>query len=192
VKFDVQKLRRALEGRQAPPHSPSDAAVAAVLRCDDLGTHALLIRRTSHDLDPWSGHMAFPGGRVHRDDPTLLVTALRETREEVGLDLEADATLLGALQPLEAMALGKRQGFSITPFVFFLNGPGTLALDPSEVAEALWAPLDALARGEHQARHSYRHGQVTREMPAFDVQGRVVWGLTHRMLVNLLDLASDP
>jgi hypothetical protein len=90
------------------------------------------------------------------------------------------------------VALGKRQGFAVTPFVFLLEGPSSLSLDASEVAEALWAPLDALARGEHHAQHTYRHGQVKREMPAFDVQGRIVWGLTQRMIVNLLDLARDP
>jgi 8-oxo-dGTP pyrophosphatase MutT (NUDIX family) len=136
--------------------------------------------------------MAFPGGRVHDDDHSLLFTAVREAREEVGLDLDSDATLLGPLDPLDAIALGRRQGFAITPFVFLLHGTTSLCLDPTEVTEALWAPLDALARGEHRARHSYRHNQVQREMPAFDVQGRIVWGLTHRMLVNLLDLARVP
>jgi 8-oxo-dGTP pyrophosphatase MutT (NUDIX family) len=192
VNFDFERLRSALRAQPAPPHAPNAAAVAAVLRRVEAGTEALLIRRTSHELDPWSGHMAFPGGRVHDDDHSLLFTAMRETREEVGLDLDAHATLLGALEPLDAIALGKRQGFSVTPFVFLLEGPSSLVLDSSEVAEALWAPLDALARGEHRASHTYRHAEVKREMPAFDVQGRVVWGLTHRMLVNLLDLARDP
>jgi 8-oxo-dGTP pyrophosphatase MutT (NUDIX family) len=192
VKFDVERLRQALQQRPAPGHSPNAAAVAAVLRQVDAGTEALLIRRTPHELDPWSGHMAFPGGRMHDDDQSLLYTAMRETREEVGLDLVAHATLLGALEPLDAVALGKRQGFSVTPFVFLLEGPSGLSLDSSEVAEALWAPLDAFARGEHHAHHTYRQGQVKREMPAFDVQGRIVWGLTHRMIVNLLDLARDP
>jgi 8-oxo-dGTP pyrophosphatase MutT (NUDIX family) len=192
VKFDVERLRLALQQRPAPAHTPNAAAVAAVLRLQDTGTEALLIRRTQHELDPWSGHMAFPGGRVHDQDHSLLYTAMRETREEVGLDLDACATLLGTLDPLEAIALGKRQGFSVTPFVFLLEGSSNLSLDTSEVAEALWAPLDALARGEHRTSHTYRHGEVKREMPAFDVQGRVVWGLTHRMIVNLLDLARDP
>lgn len=192
MKFDVERLRHALQLRSAPAHASNAAAVAAVLRQVDAGTEALLIRRTPHELDPWSGHMAFPGGRVHDDDHSLLYTALREMREEVGLDLDAHATLLGSLEPLEAVALGKRQGFSVTPFVFLLEGSSNLSLDSSEVAEALWAPLDALARGEHRAQHTYRQGQVKREMPAFDVQGRIVWGLTHRMIVNLLDLARDP
>lgn len=163
-----------------------------MLRQVDAGTEALLIRRTSHDLDPWSGHMAFPGGRVHDDDRSLLITALRETREEVGLDLAAHATLIGPLDPLDAIALGKRQGFRITPFVFLLEGPQELQLDATEVAETMWAPLDALARGDHDTRHTYRYQDVSRELPAFEVQGQIVWGMTHRMLVNLLELARSP
>jgi len=173
-------------------HSPSAAAVAAVLRQSNGETEALLIRRSIHQQDPWSGHMAFPGGRVHNDDPDLLATAVREAREEVGLDLGACATLIGVLDPIEAVALGQRQGFTITPFVFLLHRVHSLALDPIEVEEAVWAPLGALGRGEHRTNHSYDRGGVRHELPAFDVQGRVVWGLTHRMLVNLLDLASQP
>lgn len=166
------------------------AAVAAVLRQSDSGSEALLIRRSTHAQDPWSGHMALPGGMHHADDATLLDTALRETLEEVGLDLRSSATLLGALEPLPAMARGRAVGFTVTPFVFLLHRPWELRLDPNEVQEVLWAPLDALGRGEHHTEHAYSHDQVRMRLPAFDVQGRVVWGLTHRMLTALLALGA--
>jgi 8-oxo-dGTP pyrophosphatase MutT (NUDIX family) len=184
-------LHDALRARATPTadHAAVAAAVAVVLRHATNDTEALLIRRSTHEHDPWSGHMAFPGGKRHSEDASLLHTALRETREEVGLDLGTGADLLGSLAPLEAMARGEPAGFTITPFVFLLSEPSELQLDTTEVDEALWVPLDRLCRGEQQTLHRYQRGEVRMELPAFDLGGHVVWGLTHRMLVSLLDLA---
>jgi hypothetical protein len=134
--------------------------------------------------------MAFPGGRKQGSDGSLLVTAVRETREEVGLDLQRHATLIGALSPVPAIAGGESAGFSITPFVFLLHEPQPLALDANEVDEAVWAALDPLCRGEGGIRHLHTLNGTQRELPAFDVHGKVVWGLTHRMLLGLLHLGS--
>jgi 8-oxo-dGTP pyrophosphatase MutT (NUDIX family) len=163
------------------------AAVAAVLRDSQRGPEILLIRRAEHPDDPWSGHMAFPGGREDPTDPDLLSTAVRETLEELSLDLRSSARLLGQLDMLPAVARGKRTGLTIAPFVFELTAEPELRLN-YEVAEVLWAPLDGLLRGVYATTYPYTiEGQEVR-LPAHDVEGRLVWGLTGRMLDGLLAL----
>ncbi|MEO0321649.1 MAG: CoA pyrophosphatase [Myxococcota bacterium] len=160
------------------------AAVASVLRPAEAGPEVLLIRRAEHPRDPWSGHMAFPGGRQDPEDADLLATAHRETLEEVGLDL-AGAELLGRGDDLEAIAQGKRAGLVVRPFVFWAPNAETGPMDASEVAEALWAPIVPLLRGERDTTYPYEHEGQRLRFPAYDIDGRIVWGLTHRMLTAL-------
>lgn len=181
--------------RTAPPELPSDAggrsaAVAAVLREVNLGPEVLLIRRAHREGDPWSGQMAFPGGRRDPEDASLLATAERETAEEIGLRLPETAELLGPLSPLEAVARGKRVGMTIQPFVFALTDVPPPFQPNHEVAEVIWAPLVPMLRGELDATHTYVHEGKPYPFPAFDVRGRIVWGLTHRMLTQFLERLS--
>ena len=163
------------------------AAVAIVVR-DAEGPQVLLIRRADHPDDPWSGHMAFPGGREDPQDQSLLATAIRETLEEVGLDLGHMGQLLGQLAPLPAMVRGRPVGMTVVPFIFELVSDAEL-LYSEEVVEAVWAPLDPLLQG--QLRTTFvveRDGGERVELPAHDVGGRPVWGLTYRMLDSLFEL----
>jgi len=185
-------LALGLSGRDAPGSSDEPvarASVAAVLRDPGAGRDAelLLIRRAERDGDPWSGHMAFPGGRRDAADPSLLATAVRETREEVGLDLEVHGALLAELPELHAIARGKRTGMLITPFVFALERDVALAYEEDEVAEALWAPFGPLARREAAGTIPYEVEGGTLHLPCLRVDGRVVWGLTYRMLEMLFE-----
>jgi 8-oxo-dGTP pyrophosphatase MutT (NUDIX family) len=160
------------------------AAVATILRSRPDGPEVLLIRRAENPQDPWSGHMAFPGGREAPQDPDLLATAIRETLEEIGLDLHRSAHLLGRLDALPAVARGRRVGLTIAPFVFELTEDAPL--EPNyEVAEWIWAPLDPLLRGALATTMPYEFEGQRLSLPAHDVQGRLVWGLTHRMLETL-------
>lgn len=190
----ISTIRRALEVL-APVHLDGDkrAAVATVLRPaaatrdHDSESEVLLIRRAEHPDDPWSGHMAFPGGRHEPEDEDLLHTAVRETLEEVGLSLDRDARLIGRLPDVPAIARGRRTGLIISPFVFELVDAPTLTPN-YEVAETLWAPLGPMLRGETATVRPYVHEGQRFEMPGFDVDGRVVWGLTYHMLGLLLEL----
>ncbi len=167
---------------RVPPDSPS-AAVAAVLRsAGDDDVEALFIRRAENPSDPWSGHMAFPGGRRDPGDPDLVHTARRETLEEVGLDLGENAELLGHLDEIEAIARGKPIGMVIRPYVFALRAPEVPLVPNYEVAEALWVPLGPLLRGEADSTYHYTGATFERVLPAYSVQGRIVWGLTYHML----------
>ncbi len=184
--LDVRRVRTALLAR---PHKPATlrgderfAAVAAVLRDRDGAAEVLLIRRAEHVGDPWSGHMAFPGGRQDPTDADLVHTAVRETEEEVGLRLDRDGELVGRLDDLPVNPLGKHLGLVIAPFVFAIEGDPELVLNTAEVTEFIWAPLEPLARGERNTHIEWKYGNQPLLLPGYDVEGRIVWGLTHRML----------
>jgi 8-oxo-dGTP pyrophosphatase MutT (NUDIX family) len=183
---DVRAVERLL-GQRAPADRMGDhrqAAVATVLRDGTRGAEVLLIRRAERDDDPWSGHMALPGGRLEPSDLDLLHTAIRETQEEVGLHLRDGGRLLGRLDDVPAIGRARFQDMVIRPFVFALVSTPELALN-EEVAEAFWAPLAPLLAGSADATKHYQHEDQTFELPAYDVEGRLVWGLTYHMLTTL-------
>lgn len=191
----VARLSSAAED-EAPAEATSErhgsdrwAAVAAILRQAPTGDAEILFMcRAERPGDPWSGHMAFPGGRHEARDPTLLRTAVRETLEEVGLDLDTGGTFLARLPPLQAMANGRSAGLRVVPFVFALDFHRTERLVLNhEVAAAMWAPLGPLARGEATATVEHAHGGATWRLPGLRVGDRVVWGLTYRMMEILFE-----
>jgi 8-oxo-dGTP pyrophosphatase MutT (NUDIX family) len=157
------------------------AAVAAILRPNGDETEILLIRRAERFGDPWSGHMALPGGHVESNDENLYATVTRETREEIGVNLEIQGEIVGRLDDLEVYAYGKPTGMIIAPYVFILQQEPVYRLN-DEVAEMLWGPLGQMARGEINAVKEYALDGVTLRLPAYDVNGRIVWGLTYRIL----------
>ncbi|MCA9574112.1 MAG: CoA pyrophosphatase [Myxococcales bacterium] len=169
--------------------SPKRAAVSVILRdaARGSGPEVLLMRRAESPRDPWSGHMSFPGGRFEPNDGNLLATAQRETLEEVGLDLTLEGAALGRLDDLEAVARAKRVGMVIRPYVFEVP-PDTRFATNHEVAELVWAPLPPMFAGERDAQHVYEFGGNRLQLPAFDVDGRVVWGLTYQMLGSFFRL----
>ncbi len=177
-------VRRVLEGRAPLELAEHEkwAAVAVLLREAASGPEVFLIRRAEHPRDPWSGHMAFPGGRHDAGDLTLLQTAMRETLEEVGLDLSSEAEKIGQLDDLQAIARGKPQETVIRPFVFEVHRESPIRVEESEVAEALWTPLLPLYRGEADTVRPYQWQGSQIDFPAYDVGGRLVWGLTYQML----------
>ena len=191
---DLAQIRAALAAREPEhvtgPEIERRAAVATVLRNHE-DPEVLLIRRAEHPEDPWSGHMAFPGGRHDREDRDLLHTALRETLEEVGLDLGKQARLVGRLDDIPAIARGLRTGMAIAPFVFELED-ASASLSPNyEVQEIVWAPLAPLLRGEADTTIAYPRDGQTWNLPAFDVEGRIVWGLTYQMLQHLFSVVRS-
>jgi 8-oxo-dGTP pyrophosphatase MutT (NUDIX family) len=190
----MERLRASLARRGArPTTAPPEqkrAAVAAILRDVDGDAEVLLIRRASHPNDPWSGHMAFPGGRLEPGDPDALAAAVRETREEIGLDLAAHGELLGALDDLPAGGR-VRSPLVVSPFVFRLRRAPGFLLKADEVDEVLWARLGPLRRGEAPATVPYEIGGKSIDLPGFRVGRDVVWGLTHRMLTCLFERFDD-
>lgn len=164
------------------------SAVAAVLRETAAGCEVLLIKRAERQGDPWSGHMAFPGGRHEASDQDLLATAIRETREEIGLALD-HAELIGVLADHDTALHRSAPPMSIRPFIFALSQDrahaDALVLN-HEVSEIVWAPLLPLLHNSIQTTKSVVHEGVPLELPAWNVSGRIVWGLTYWMLARLL------
>lgn len=186
MRVDMEWVRRAFAGGAADAASPAPAGrhavVAAILRDSARGAELLLIRRAEHELDPWSGHMALPGGHVDASDASLVAAAVREISEEVGLDLVAHAELLGALPELVASPAK----LTIFPLVFALEPGLEPEANPNEVAEVVWTTLEHLRSPLAKSSHELSVRQQRHIFPAFDVRGRIVWGLTYRILGNLL------
>lgn len=178
--------RLAAHGRSVRMPGPGRrAAVAALLRYRGAAPEVLLMQRSEHPGDRWAGQVSLPGGREEAHDPDLVATAARETHEEVGVDLQASARLVGPLAPVRAVARGRILAMTISPFVFVQTGEVSLTLN-HEATAAFWLPLDRAAAGDLDSTYEWGVGPVSTALPCWRFEGFVVWGLTHRMLSSLL------
>ncbi len=182
--MDLEALSKSLLPGEGPPEGVS-AAVALVLAGEDCDL--LLIERAKREGDRWSGHAALPGGRRQSGDADLIETARRETLEETGVDL-ARARLLGRLADVEPLSR-RPPRVTVRPFVFALPFRPPVAAGP-EAAGHLWFCADRLrdCAGEADVLDGGEH----RRMPAFLCGSYVVWGMTFRILSQLLDAAGAP
>ncbi len=181
----LDRLRTALSVSPTPLDFPdaSRAAVAAVLTRDlDL----LFMQRAEVPGDPWSGHISFPGGREEDRDESLLHTAIRETHEELGLDLRS-AELLGSLD--EVTTVSGLPSMVVRPWVFLVDELGELKPN-REVAKAYTVPLARLLADEGRApfEFDFRGYPVTLAKVDAPFPGdRFLWGMTLRMVDEILD-----
>jgi len=167
------------------------AAVAAIFRESNEQLQLLLIQRAIHEKDPWSGQVGFPGGRQEAGDKNLQDTAERETLEEIGVDLRASeqARCLGALDDLQARARARILPLAIRPFAFLLRAQAELSLHPNEEVESVfWIALGDIADPSRRTWYDAHRAQLPLSFPAVDLgQGRILWGLTHHMVMNILE-----
>lgn len=190
MELDLIRKRLAIHQllRNQPVRNGPQGAVAAILRPQDNDTEILLIKRAERLGDPWSGHMALPGGHMEPQDLDSYATAIRETKEEIGTDLEITGELIGRLDDLNIFA-HKHSGMTIIPYVFILHKDPKL--NPNEeVAEVLWGPLGKMKSGKVNTTKEYRIGESVFQSPGYDIQGRIIWGLTYRILQNLFSKLS--
>jgi 8-oxo-dGTP pyrophosphatase MutT (NUDIX family) len=149
----------------------------------------LFIKRAERAGDPWSGHIAFPGGRAEKWDATLLEIAMRETAEEVGIDTRQGGRLLGRLPTMRPMSV-RIPSITVTPFVA-LAPPGAIPrTQPQEVQEAFWMPIAALKGSGRSATVRWEAMDGTRELPAFPSPKGPIWGITERILSQFLALVE--
>jgi 8-oxo-dGTP pyrophosphatase MutT (NUDIX family) len=163
------------------------AAVAAIVEPRDDDLYLLFIHRAVDENDPWSGHMGFPGGFMDPRDPDLRATVEREVREEIGVDLARETDWIGSLDEIQGVARGRQLPLVISPFLFVAEG----RLEPvpnEEVQGILWVPFGFLADPRNESRIEYGAGAERTWLPAYLYEGRTIWGLTFRMVQNLLEI----
>lgn len=189
-RLDAAWIRQRLADHQPRPIdngiAPRRAAVASILRqqADAECCEMLFIRRAKQEQDPWSGHMAFPGGRQEKQDSGPLEAACRETLEEVSIDLSRSAELIGQLDDVHASARGRIIPLAITPFIFLLTG-GVDTRPNEEVEEIFWVPVTKMLDPKHGSTVPYTLAGQRYDLPCFRISGQVIWGLTYQMLMRL-------
>lgn len=190
---DFQVIRRKLDERLAPPrHMPIEpervpqAAVSLILRDDRGSARALIIKRAERPGDHWSGHLALPGGRAEIEDGELIVTAARETYEEVGIDLLDGGEFIGQLEILSPTNPRLPQ-IEVAPFVAVAPSQFTLRLN-GEVASAFWISIADLKHDGRSSSFSMPGDGVITKWPAYPSEGGLIWGMTERILTNFLSL----
>ena len=155
--------------------------MAVLLHDEPVGPRVLLMKRAERHGDPWSGHISLPGGRHEPFDGDLHATAVRETREELGIEL-AGARFLGQLPPLHPRTSGPN-GIEVTPFVFLTEVTVEATCGPEALA-AFWLPLETAAAGAFDSTYTYPDSGMT--FPSWTYDGHVIWGLTWRILGDVL------
>ncbi len=163
-----------------------EAAVALVIRPGEE-LELLLIKRAEHETDPWSGHVALPGGRRAQDDEDLLRTAMRETQEEVGVTLGADGQLIGRLDEVSPRS-PRLPPIIIAPFIFAVPMDTTPVIDTREVEAAIWVPFSALRDESAASEILITLEGGSRAFPSLIYGEYVIWGLTHRILTRFLEI----
>lgn len=161
------------------------AAVAMVLHGDETSPQLLMMQRSIFEGDPWSGHMAFPGGRVEETDASPLDAAIREAQEELGIELDSQAELITSLSEFQATSKRHDVNMAVKPFIF--RAKQSLSFTPNgEVAAVVSIPLDYLLNnsnrvdftkefyGKEYTYSSYLYGEYR------------VWGLSLRFIDEML------
>ena len=165
------------------------ASVAIVLAGDRDAPSVCFVERVRRAGDRWSGDVAFPGGWANRGDGSLRATAMRETHEEVGLALN-DAHHVGDMAPMPISRFDSDWGI-IGASVFYVGGPRpALRPDGREIAGAFWIPAAHLYHPDNHTVVYWSRSGPPRPRPAIAFGGRVIWGITYRMLVRFSDLAT--
>ena len=172
-------------------HIVKRSAVALILRAGEQGVETLMIKRAEFEGDPWSGHMAFPGGRLERGDRDSLDTARRETWEEIGLDTHAHCQFLGRLSDVQARTRKGPRPMIVTPYLFQANHVPELVLDTEEVAEVFWIPLKLFADEANRQTMDWEVRGKPITLPCYFYEEQRIWGLSLMMLDELLAIAKQ-
>ncbi|MES1923916.1 CoA pyrophosphatase [Salinisphaera sp. T31B1] len=186
----ITALARHRPRRQPLRRHLQRAAVAVILRETRQGGEVLLIERAQRAGDPWSGHMALPGGRLERADRASGSTAARrETAEEIGLALDSTHGV-GRLSDRLTLDHRRRGALVLSPFVYRYDNETCLYLN-HEIADTCWVALADLDEPGRRGTLSWRIGPVALPMPCHPCDHRrVIWGLTLQILDELLRIAD--
>jgi len=180
-----EKIRQALASRQRISLDSiglTEAAVLIPIFCKDGEYHILFTQRS--DLVPHhKGQISFPGGARSKADATLRDTALRESREEIGLKAK-DAEIVGELDDTPTTT----SGYNISPFVAFIPYPYKFVLSPFEITEIFSVPVSALLHKAKRKKERYTFGGRVFVGYSYEYEGRVIWGATAKIVEQLLKI----
>ena len=173
----IDKLTKQLSSK---PWSNAQAAVAILVKPIRNDLEFFLVKRAEVDDDPWSGDMAFPGGKKNLQDQNLIDTAVREVLEETNIDLK-EKTVIGFMEPVYSSV---RKSLAVQPVLYSFDYYPDVKLN-YELTKFIWAPLSEIIQGKtHESVKGW-------EGPVYKVQGETVWGLTFRMLEKVLKLLEE-
>ena len=175
--WNAERLPKML--KQTSEKLDAHAAVVVLLKSVDQDFQVLLVKRAENSGDPWSGQTALPGGKRNPEDRNLKETVVRETVEETSISLLEGCRFLGAMEPVRST---QKPEMRILPFVVLLEKEQAIELN-EELTEYFWTPLKELAKHKGTAKFSFG------EYPAYIIENHVIWGLTYRILHNLLSLS---
>lgn len=186
------KLIRRHQAVTKPRNSLVNAAVSIVLRNSINGPEFLLIQRAKHENDPWSGQMAFPGGKYDEPDQDYKDTAIRETEEEIDLSLN-DEEFIGQIDDVYGLKASGSFSVHVACYVFKIDRKVTLKPN-YEVADLVWLPFSFLENTQN-AYEFYHPHDTSLKMPAILINAhkdQVLWGLSLRMLFILYTILGHP
>lgn len=176
-KSNLKKLAKSLKSTKA---RDAEAAVVVLLKATDQDFELLFVKRAEKSADPWSGQTALPGGKRNPEDQNLKQTIIRETLEETGINLLEGCRFLGAMEPVRSI---QRPEMRIIPFIVLQEKEQKIELN-DELSGYFWTPLKELVHCKGTVKFR------SKESPAYIIGNHVIWGLTYRILHNLLSILS--
>jgi 8-oxo-dGTP diphosphatase len=173
--YNIEELSGKL--RLISDEQGANAAVALLLKMKDQSLSVLFVKRVENPADPWSGQIAFPGGKRDAKDQNLTQTIIREILEETNVNLLDKCRFLGVMTALTSKP---KPEIGILPFVILLEREPSIKLNEKELSGFAWIPFEEIIRSKGSIRFGFG------EFPAYVVGGTVIWGLTYRILENFL------
>lgn len=178
------------------------SAVAIITRQGTHGEEILFIKRATRPGDPWSGDIAFPGGKQQQNDNSIRDTAIRETKEEINIDLAQQGIFISRQIDVLTRRHNKLAPMVVTPYHYQLNSSSATNNDAShpalnirlnhEVAEVIWVPTTHfhIAKNTHHFRwtpapHSIA-SRLSISLPCYYYDNHRIWGLTYQMLRDFI------
>lgn len=190
--WSFERIARRLSCRESDPVAVADdrtrAAVAMILHQGEAGIEMLFIQRAPHELDPWSGHIAFPGGKLEEDEAECQA-ACRETAEETGIDL-VEGRYLGRLSDI----VGSNLPVKVSCCLFGVNREMCRPVLNDEVSDLFWVSLADLRDPDRSMQSSVAFGEKTFHVPAIrlPIENKpVLWGITYRLVIQFLEILDD-
>ncbi len=179
----IDKLRSKLSLKVEPINEDCNCAAVGVILIGQDNIETLMIKRHVRSNDPWSGQIAFPGGRFRVGDGNLLSTMMREVYEEVGINLSAHGEVIGSLSIVSPKNM---PNLKVTPYVVIVKRKPILTLSYEEIEEAFWVNLNELRPGKSEVMTSFG----PRIEDGFFYKNYFIWGMSNRILQELLSLLS--